>query len=282
MNKLFWLFIITFVLLNAVQAYISGLDSSQIALLDEGTYKSTLTFLNVWRYWVSGLLAVSIAIFPTLREFFGPAQVKKAMKQALMETIISDVFNGEKLKVRVTIFKDIGWTKIFLIYLWHIICHPIVWFYSSNKQIPKYGKYVIAIKRIGTENEKAGMYFYYSPKSFRESEGIAGYVRQTLLETKREDLPDINNVNLDVINIKSRSVEAQNVRTYMKDGYIRDINTLKRLHIRARHFYGNILYNSKAEPVGVLVIDSNQDQSPFDDVCIDKLGGFVKLFSATF
>lgn len=87
---------------------------------------------------------------------------------------------------------------------------------------------------------------------------------------------------MDKINLNGRDGDTKIIKHYMDMGCINDFNTLKRLHIKARHFCGNILYNTKSEPVGVLVIDSSHIESPFDEIAVSKLSGFVKLFSPAF
>lgn len=277
------LFTSVLLVLVALQSWFGGFEKDSFSgFSEENPFKTYLVFIRDWKQVFVIFLAILVPVFTLQKDLFGPKQVKALMKKAVMETIVSDVFNGDKVNTRITIFRNCGWFGICFMLFQNMISHPVVWFRGGNKIIPKFGKYLRVASRIGTENEKSTIYFFYSSKTSKECEGIASFVWQTGSEVKEENLPDISGVDLDTINLQDNSPITKRVKKYMQKGRINDVETLKRLHVRARHFYGNVLYNANSEPVGVLVIDNNQAESPFSDERIDKLGGFVKLFSPTF
>jgi hypothetical protein len=235
-----------------------------------------------WKLLELILLAVAIPVFTLQKEQFGPKQIKSAMKRTIMETIINDVFDGDKIHTRVTIFREVSWVRLCGMLISNAVRHPIQWLKKRGKGVPKLGRYLKVVNRIGTENEKSSIYFYFSKQTSRHCEGIVGLARQTETEIRVEDLPDISGVDLTTVDLTSKSQTAKKVKLYMNRGRIEDIETLKRLHVRARHFYANVLYNSNSEPVGVLVIDNNEPISPFTADRVDKLSAFVKLLSPTF
>lgn len=277
----FIIFVVFLIIFNVFQAGLQYVDKDFVDK-SEGVYKVIYSSISNNRFPLSILLAFFASSLPIYKEYFGPKQIKSEMKTTVMETIITDVFDGDRHNVRVTIFKDVSWFRVVCRYFYEAFHHPIIWYRTEERKMPKWGKYLKVSKRIGTENPNSNTYFYYSPKTHRECQGIAGLVRQKQVEIVKTNLPDINHIDLEKINLDNKQADTKLVKQYMEMGCINDFNTLRRLHIKARHFYGNILYNTKSEPVGVLVIDSNQNESPFDDATISKLSGFVKLFSPTF
>ena len=277
----FLIFVAVLIILNVLQTSLQYIDKDQVEQA-QGFYKDVYSAINVNRLPASIIIALLASLLPIYKEYVGPKQIKNNVKTTIMETISSNVFDGDQLNIRITIFKDISWFRLFTMFLRENLTHPIRWFKDGKKPPPKFGSYIITSKRIGSENPNPNTYFYFSLKTHKECEGIAGYVRNTRGEFIEENLPNLNHLNLEDIDLTRNTIDAKNVKKYMERGKIKDIETLKRLQIKARHFYGNALYNSKSELVGVLVIDCDQEQSPFSETTISKLGGFVKLFSAAF
>jgi HJR/Mrr/RecB family endonuclease len=143
------------------------------------------------------------------------------------------------------------------------------------------GKYIVANERLGSEFSESRTYFYYSPDTRKKCQGVAGIVRQSLEVLVVNNLPDIEAIDLATIDMtKRKTTQVKEVLRYMDEGHIRDFETLKRLHRRARHFYGNILTDKVGDPKGVLVIDDTGAQSPFTEATVAKLGFYTKLLSS--
>jgi hypothetical protein len=219
-----------------------------------------------------------VSLSALTKDLYAPRKQFKDIRILIMKTMLDESFNGAKEHVRITIFKDTRWLVVLYHYYKDFCRHPL----EKRAARPKLGKYIMATERVGTENPYSKACFYFSPKSARFSQGIAGKVRQKESELVASNLPDISDLNLHEVNFRDeRNPITLRVKEYMKLGHIDDIETLKRLHIKARHFYGNVLYNKSGDPTGVLVIDDTRENNPFDDATVTKLAHYLKLFSPT-
>jgi hypothetical protein len=238
--------------------------------------------LYAYRLAIALGLGSVVAAMTGWENLYQPRKLARQMRQHIMQTMVGELFGGDRNKIRVTVFEDASWKRVCYIFMRASLRHPMRWFRSTRWLPPRYGRYVLASQRVGSENPNPNTYFYYSMMTAKDCQGVAGYVRHQEAEIVIHDLPSINELNLHSITLSdTRSPIARKVKKYMEQGFVSDFETLKRLHIKARHFYGNVLYNNKSEPVGVLVIDSIQDMSPFDDSAVTKLAHYTKLFSPT-
>lgn len=203
---------------------------------------------------------------------YSPRKQAKEFRQKIMETMLEELFENDKNNVRITIFKDANrFRKI-------KICFKCWW--AGIKF--KWKSYVIVWERLGTEHPNSKTFFYFNPETQRTSEGIAGKVRQAQEARLVEDLPDLENINLDKVILRDKSSGAvQKINEYMRRGYIDDFKTLKRLNRKSRHIYGTVLTNQLGEFKGVLVIDSFNENSPFDYPILDNVQYYVKLIATT-
>jgi hypothetical protein len=248
----------------------------------EGISRTIYSSLYGNRLSIALVLGAIVAALSGWENLYQPRRLARQMRQHIMQTMVGELFGRDRNKIRVTVFEEASWRRVCFIFLCTSLRHPVRWYKSDNRLPPRYGRYVLASQRVGSENPNPNTYFYYSAKTAKDCEGVAGHVRHQEAEIVIHDLPDINGIDLRSVTLSdTRSHAAQKVNKYMKKGFVSDVETLKRLHIKARHFYGNILYNGKSEPVGVLVIDSIQDISPFDDSAVTKLAHYTKLFSPT-
>lgn len=196
-----------------------------------------------------------------------------------MEVILSDCFGNNNRDVRITIFRDHQRAYCFSIYVYALIRFYLAWVTRRRPTLPKRGRYIYAKERNGTEFPSSRRSFFYNPETEKECEGIASVVWQSKMKSVVEDLPDIRDVNLDKLNLRSRSKEAGKVREYMKASHIRDLATLKQLNRRATHLYADVIWDEARKPKGVLVIDSVQHISPFTNEVIMRLEHYIRLFT---
>jgi hypothetical protein len=112
-------------------------------------------------------------------------------------------------------------------------------------------------------------------------EGIVGLIRfQKGTGTTITDLPDITEVNINDIDLSNlRKKENKNVNDYMNKGYIKNIRHLKRLHIKARHFIGSVIYKKGGKPWGMLLVDSTDSKNPFGKNVVEKFKLYSGLLS---
>ncbi len=222
---------------------------------------------------------IVVAIVPALKDIFYPRTKNKEMRTKIMDTMMEELFKGDRQNVRITVFKDANLLRHLWIYLILLGRKAKSW----KLGWPSWGKYVYVKERQGTEFPLSKTFFYYSPHTRKKCQGVAGIVRQSQEEIIVKDLPDLDHIDLTRLDMnKKRSADVKLVREYMEKGHIRDFETLRRVNRPARHFYGNILQNSEGAFRGVLVVDSWQDQCPFDDESVMKrLSYYLTLFAPT-
>jgi hypothetical protein len=232
-----------------------------------------------YRFSTTIISALVLAVSSAIKDFFYPRQHNKEIRFKIMDTMIEELFDGDRQHVRITVFKDANVFMHSWIYLRLLIRN----IRANHFRLPPRGKYIYVKERRATEYEHSKTFLYYSPETRKKCHGVAGHVRQSLEEIVVKNLPDIEHIDLkDVDMTKRRYADVQKIRKYMENGHLRDLETLKRLNKLARHFYGNILQDSQGTPKGVLVIDSWQDKCPFDDpAVINKLSFYLALFSPT-
>jgi hypothetical protein len=232
-----------------------------------------------YRFPTTLISALVIAVVQTVKDVFYPRQKNQEMRFKIMDTMIEELFYGDRQHVRITVFKD---ANVFM-HLWIYLRLLVRNLRAKKYRLPPKGKYIYVKERRATEYEHSKTFLYYSPDTRKKCHGVAGHVRQSLEEIVVKDLPDIEHINLNELDMnKRRSADVRNVRKYMENGHLRDLETLRRINKLARHFYGNILQNSDGTPKGVLVIDSWQANCPFDDPSVmKKLSYYLSLFTPT-
>lgn len=236
--------------------------------------KLVLTFLGI-------TLVTFISLFEGL--FAVPRKELREIRLLVMAEILDDLFEGDKANVRITIFQDVSWLRVIWIHFYPLFRHPIKWWSMPKSARPKFedGKYLCVTDRIGSGRESK-TFFYYDPKVLAKSQGVAGRARQIEGVVITQGLPDISSIDLHNLDMNiTNDSNVKRVNNYMRRGHINDFETLKRLHRKARHFYGNILFNKKNVPKGVLVIDDMRAKKPFDDETQNRLEHYVKLLYPT-
>jgi hypothetical protein len=220
-----------------------------------------------------------VAVVPAIKDIFYPRRQQKEMRAKIMDTMMEELFKGDRQNVRITVFKDANGLRHLWIYL------ILLWKKARSWKLPwpPWGKYIYARERQGTEFPLSRTFFHYSKHTRKRCQGVAGIVRQSEEEVILKGLPDLENIDLSQIDMsKKRTADVRLVREYMDKAHLRDFETLKRVHKPARHLCGNILQNRKGAVKGVLVIDSWQDNCPFDDESVMKrLSYYLTLFAPT-
>lgn len=203
-----------------------------------------------------------------------PSKRAKEIRQTIMETMLEELFENDKMNVRITIFKDVNlWRKI-LIYLQRLFVIEGSW--------KKFDNYVFVWERLGKEYPDSRTFLRYNSQSQEGCQGIAGFVRQSEIDILVENLPNIEQIKVEELSKKDKNTKRyKTVTDYMKRSYIDDFDTLKRLHRKSRHIYGNVLTNQQGELKGVLVIDSLNDQTPFNNSVLDNIPYYLKLIATT-
>jgi len=245
---------------------------------DDDIRKHLYTFVLRYNLYLAVICGGLVAFAPALKDIFYPREKNKQVREKIMETMMEELFGGQRQNVRITIFKDAGVFVHSWIYL-RLLAANIR---AGRKWLPPRGKYVYVKERLGTEFSRSKTFFYYSPATRKKCHGVAGIVRQSLEVMILKNLPDIEGIDLRTLNMANkRSPDVRAVQDYIDQSYLRDFESLKRIHSPARHFYGSILQNNES-PKGVLVIDSVQNDCPFEDpLVLKRLSYYSSLFTPT-
>ncbi len=146
-------------------------------------------------------------------------------------------------------------------------------------QAPRYGRYLRATLRVGSEFPTAKPRFCARVESAKYAEGIAGKVWQTQSAYDADDLPDIRGVDLGDPSMKldGDSETARKVREYMKRSGLHRLDSLRLLNVRALHIYGDLINRSEDNAyVAVLVVDSERGES----FLTEETRGWLQTFCA--
>jgi hypothetical protein len=263
-----WLIVILTIAIAFGMAYLGDVEVSKGARNAESPSWSlrALIFVADNKPLILGLMAALSAATSLLGEVIWPRQYAKEVRRQLMRNLLSRVAGNNPVDYRVTLFLERGRLLSFLLFLkdyfgWRSsnyrntrVCHQ-----------PRYGRYVQIADRVGSQHPASKTCFPGATASVDDAEGAAGRAWQTKSAQDVEDLPDIRNVDLSSLDLLGDSPTAKGVRQYMERGFIRRVETLGRLKVRARHFYADVLTSKSGEYVGVLVIDSVSPQSFLTD-----------------
>ena len=203
----------------------------------------------------------------------------KCTRAGIMEAMCDELFSGRHNETRITIFRDLNLLNSLLAYVIGIIKGRM----HVLKHYPYRKRFLCVWQRTenGTEYPKSKTKFVYSLDTIDDCEGIAGRTRFKEAKLIVNNLPDICSINVKEITEeilkKNKTNEAKKVNEYMKQGHIRNLITLKNVHRLARHFWAEVIYSQNSKPIGVIVIDSTNEVSPFTDAVDRKLDYYVRL-----
>lgn len=246
-----------------------------------GVKRTISVFIFDRRLLISLLLGLGFALLTGWKTLFYPRKRESEIRQKMMETMRDELLNCDKNNYRITIFKDAGLWKSFVIYARLLNNCFRCWRRGQQISRLKRGGFVYVWERLGTEHPHSKTFYYYAVETARDCQGVAGTVRQSLTDIVVQDLPYIEDIDLATIDLKNNRVnDTQKVKDYMSRSYIKDFETLKRLHRRPRHIYGNILNNNNGAR-GVLVIDSFLDQSFLGEDVEGRLAQYAIMIGAT-
>ncbi len=203
-----------------------------------------------------------------------PRDYIKKRKTKILKRIHSNLFNDDT-NHRVTLFKEVGYIHALWEYVWTLFYHlrPKYFFrfLLHLKKFPCPANYLIIDIREGRFKKSRTM-FKVEENILGNCEGIVGMIRcQKAMSLCVSDLPDITNIDLDSIDLSNmRKNETKTVREYMEKGYIKNIESLKILHLKSRHFLGSVIYKTEGVPCAMLLVDSTSESNPFTEKVVDK------------
>lgn len=207
---------------------------------------------------------------------------RNRLKKKFIDRIHSELLDGKADMHRVTLFREISYKKALVrnyISLFQHLFSNNRWRWKLYVLPPKPGRYLAVDLRCGRPYQKnSSTMFYVETNEEKDCEGIAGYIRFKTCKASITDLPDVNDVDLKgyvkIDDIKSKIVKKK-VTQYMEDGYIKEFSSLRKMHSKARHFFGTSINKSDGSPWGVLLIDSIATESPFNPELEKRFDSFA-------
>jgi len=262
------------ILCLAIIRYIPSPDDHESLLV-----KDLLSFISQYTFWIVFLLAFYIFCYSLWPKCLAPRRKKKKFIQKLLSRINEEIFDKDLENHRITLFKEISWVYAIIRNYYYLFYHLIL--FGSKWKIylrwPKRGRYIKVYLRCGINFHKSSTMFRVEENEKSNCTGVAGYIRYKHMAAQVEELPDITDVDV----IKFRQIESivdedirNRVKEYMRKGFIRNFDDLKKIHRRARHFYGTII-ERKGRPWGVLLVDSTSERSPFTPAAKKRVDSFA-------
>lgn len=263
---------ITFLLLNGICIFILAVVVKFYTPADleklPTILKGALTYLVVHKGITATICGGYIFVYSLFPKWILPHKEKGRLIKEMLKRINTELLGGDPQLHRVTLFKETCYVKALIKNYWMLIRHL---FYSNRWRSklylkwPQWGRYLIIDARYGLQYEKSSTMFKIEHNELESCHGIAGCIRFKQMSMLLVNLPDIRDIDFKDIK-KIRSVNRnrrKDVLCYMKEGFIRDFEALRKMHRKARHFYGTIITKKDGSPWGVLLIDSISDNHPF-------------------
>lgn len=239
-----------------------------------GFWGIVLSFFFYNRLIISIIVGFVIAVLTGWSDLYRPRRQAKEIRQEVMEAMLEELFKKDELNTRITIFKDANlWNRI-------RINTKQIW---RERQLG-FDHYVYISERlIGKDYPKSKTYFQFNPNEEKGCVGIATVARHRGEDVIVRDLPNLEHIDLNDERLENKNTKISRlVRRYMRESYLGDdIDALKRINRKAKHIYGNILSNKYGEYKGVLVIDSFQDEFPFDESVRKNISYYIKIIAST-
>lgn len=258
----------------AVLRYVPTLKNSKSPLL-----KDVATYVSNHIFYIAAIPAGYIFSYSIWFMFLKLRQKRKKFIRNFLQRINSECFHKDLEHHRITLFKEISWVRAILRNYYYLFYHLILYrpkwkFYLAW---PRRGRYLMVYLRCGLHFEKSSTMFQVELNEEKKCTGVAGYIRYRRVSAKIENLPDITDIDL----AKPKQIEdltpedsKNRVKDYMKRGLIRNFKDLKKIHRKARHFYGTII-ERKGQHWGVLLVDSTSERSPFTGTNKKRVDSFA-------
>ena len=236
------------------------------------------TLLDEWSLWLIAFSATYIFLYTLWPQCLKPSREKKKLKRTLLTRINKELFDADMDNHRITLFKEVCWFRAaarnFIYFIFHLLRYPKKCL--LHLKLPKLGRYLKVDSRCGLRFKKSSTMFRVEKNEREKCEGIVGCIRYSETSLCVGDLPDLSDIDFN----KYKTVmvvptnKRRDVRNYMERGCINDFNLLKKIHRRARHFYGTII-EKNGNIWGVLLVDSTSPTNPFSETVMSRLDSFA-------
>lgn len=258
----------------AVLRYVPTLTNSKFRFLC-----NVATYVSSHIFYIAAVLAGYIFLYSIWFMFLKLRRKKKRFLRNLLQRINSECFHKDLENHRITLFKEISWGRAVLRNYYYLVYHLFLYgpkwkFYIA---CPRRGRYLMVYCRCGLQFEKSSTMFRIELNEVKKCTGVAGYIRYKRVAVKIENLIDINNIEftkLKKVEDLAKEEDRELVKEYMQRGFIKKFVDLKKIHRRARHFYGTII-ERKGRSWGVLLVDSTSERSPFTGTVKKRVDSFA-------
>jgi len=263
------------------------IDSDCINKYKDNLILSTLLcFFYKFKFEVAIFCSLFIMFYTTIFVFLRPLQGKRKLVKEILRRINIEIFNQNLDSHRVTLFREINYIPALVRNSFAFLYHLIFYWRKSGlyfRFLPL-GHYLRVYERCGLQLLSSSTMLRVENDNEERCEGVAGLIRYKKMGIQIDDLPDILSIPEEEF-LKARRLRdirkkyRKAIANYMNKGRIRDLNLFKRIHRKARHFYGTIITKSNGETWGVLLVDSTSPSSPFDTHTKEEINSFAKTIS---
>lgn len=236
--------------------------------------ENKLVVVTASALWVSVYGVIPITLYTR--------KTRNELKKKFLSRILTELLAGDAETHRVTLFKEICYLHAFVLnyigLIKHLLCDKR-WRSRLYLYPPKYGRYLVVDERQGQHYNKSSTMFRVAQHSIEECDGLAGLIRYKGTSVCLPELPKIDDIDFSKIKIideiKVASIRKK-VDTYMTDGFIKDFNTLRKMHRKSRHFFGTVITKKVGGSYwGVLLIDSISTDNPFTTEVQKRFNSFA-------
>jgi hypothetical protein len=241
-------------------------------------WKLFLGFVAVYQIQITITLTACLALISGKGHILEPRNKINKIKKGIVERVNLELFNNDLKNNRVTLFKEIGYFRAcyhhFIAAAYHLFECPEK-FLLYCRWLPR-GRYLIVDTRVGLECPKSTTMFRVEANIEKKCEGVVGFIRYSKSLAVITDLPDLSAIDFDKVDVKNgRTGLDHKVRSYMARGYIRNFETMKKIHRHARHFCGTIIQNREGKIWGVLLVDSTDETSSYSKAKKERFESFA-------
>jgi hypothetical protein len=274
---MFLLALVSAVVLAAVPFF----DQEYLASLSDARFLAFASWIRDKRLQlVIVAAAVNVTVIAAGPLVLSPARTRRLIRDSILRDMLRDLFGGDKVRVRITILRDAGRCRALRYFLRLAVTYIMSLLPGRLRAVrPSVGlAFLYVAQRVGTEYPKSRTFFYYSPHTSAQCDGIAAFARKTEESQLVTALPDLSRVDFRQINKRRPDEIPPIIRTYMRETKT-SWQTLQRLNVLARHFLAEVLYDREGRPTAVLMIDSTQPESPFSSEVESQVKNYVRSLS---
>lgn len=225
-------------------------------------------FLFSNRFWIGPLAWLCITGLSFYDAIYRPRRGVQAVLYHQLKDIIEEFFKNDQNRVRITVFKEVGWWEASFHYWWHSVWGdgPRTAKSLRNTLIamppPFKGRFLIAFSRVGTPGRTALSSFFLIPDDDAlRSHGVVGLAWNDPKDPVRVELPLISDNEARQIRTShdENSLPAdlkKKTRDYMERGNLHSFDQMRRMHRLSASLWARLIHDSALDPWGVLIVDS--------------------------